>query len=83
MDHSTAEIIEALKKLIPGDPKCPLCGHSQWAIQEGTFGFSHSVEIPGAAMHVSRAMPSVALVCTICGNTHFINVAVLFSEGTR
>jgi transcription elongation factor Elf1 len=76
MKASTDQIVKALLKKLPKEPSCQLCSNSEWAVQSGTFGFSHS----GSSSYSAHAMPSIALVCQICGNTYFINATVLFSE---
>lgn len=69
-------IITALNKKIPG-AVCPLCKVSNWAVQPSVF-YHHEEFRSGSTTAISaRSLPTAALVCQNCGNTHFISLAVL------
>jgi hypothetical protein len=44
-------------------------------VQDGIFYFQQEVQADFAT-GLSRTLPSVAVVCQNCGNTHFVNLAV-------
>jgi hypothetical protein len=55
-------VIASLQRKAP-NARCPLCGISNWAVHDGVIYFH-------------QALPSVAVVCQNCGNTHFVSLAV-------
>lgn len=69
-------LIIALNKKIPG-ALCPLCKVSNWAVQPSVF--YHHEEFRGEVTTAvsARSLPTAALVCQNCGNTHFISLAIL------
>ena len=67
-------VIASLQRNAP-NARCPLCGISNWAVQDTVFYFHHEVH-PGFTTGGSRTLPSVAVVCQNCGNTHFVSIAV-------
>jgi hypothetical protein len=71
----TRRVIEALDTKIPNS-KCPLCHNSAWAVQYETVTFNLQV-ISTYATSYGKGLPCAALVCTVCGNTQFINLNVL------
>jgi hypothetical protein len=44
-------------------------------VQDGIFYFQQELQADFTT-GVSRTLPSVAVVCQNCGNTHFVNLAV-------
>jgi hypothetical protein len=68
-------VLAALNRKIP-QPTCPLCGVSSWAVQDGIFTFHQEIKTQYVSS-IGRGLPCAALVCQNCGNTHFINLAVL------
>jgi hypothetical protein len=78
MAEFQSKVIAALQRSIPGS-KCPLCGHSDWAVQGGVYWFKESIRTPFAESN-APALPSAAMVCKVCGNTHFINLQILGPE---
>jgi hypothetical protein len=74
-----AKIIAALQQKIPA-ARCPLCRNSDWDVQPGTFSFHHQFRAGYTTSSTMSAHPCAAMVCKICGNTHFISIAVLAPE---
>jgi hypothetical protein len=69
-------IIIAISKKAPG-AVCPLCKVSNWAVQPSIF-YHHEEFSSGSTTAISaRSLPTAALVCQNCGNTHFISLTVL------
>ena len=66
-------VIASLQRNAP-NARCPLCGISNWAVLDSVVYFHQ--EHAGFTTGVSRTLPSVAVVCQNCGNTHFVSVAV-------
>ena len=69
-------IIVAFSKKV-ASPVCPLCKVSNWAVQPSIF-YHHEEFSSGSTTAISaRSLPTAALVCQNCGNTHFISLTVL------
>jgi hypothetical protein len=71
-----AKVIEALQRKIPS-PKCPLCQSVDWDVPAGAFTFHYQIRSQGSVSIMSNAHPCAAMICKVCGNTHFISLAVL------
>jgi hypothetical protein len=58
---------------------CPICGHSEWGLQQGgvVFLILQSPDAGGSLVLGGPTLPSVALVCGRCGNTQLLNLLVL------
>lgn len=72
-----AKISAALNQKTGGQKPCVICGQiNKWTILD-----SYSVPIlgldPGGPHFFGASLPLVPLVCTNCGNTHFINLRIL------
>ena len=67
-------VIASLQRKAP-NARCPLCGISNWAVHDGVIYF-HQEAHAGFTTDVSRTLPSVAVVCQNCGNTHFVSLAI-------
>jgi hypothetical protein len=53
---------------------CPLCRHENWILTNGFLVMLITEEVPFHVDEAHKAILTVALSCTTCGNTHFINV---------
>jgi len=56
---------------------CPICGHANWSLQ--TYGLVYLVMQSGAGVLElgGPSLPSIALICTTCGDTQLLNAFVL------
>jgi hypothetical protein len=75
-------VITELNKKIPG-AKCPLCGVTNWAVQPSTFYHHEEFRSGSTTASSARSLPTAALVCQNCGNTHFISLAILVRDNVR
>ena len=65
---------------------CTVCGHTTWTIADAVVTLPGQAHL-GAVTPGGRVLPSAALVCDNCGNTHLLNLLVLglghlFEEGS-
>ena len=56
--------------------RCPLCGNLKWTLVEGFVYVTLQPDFAGTYVGTG-GLPSVALVCANCGNTHLLNLVVL------
>ena len=73
------KVIQALADKMP-DAVCPLCKSPDWNVQLGTSYLPLKTESASGASWAQNALPGVALICGNCGNTHFLNLRVLFPD---
>ena len=70
------QISSAIQAKAPQVNRCPICLNQDWSLQDG-------FAVPGIQDNISRiviggpVLPSVVIVCTNCGNTHFLNALIL------
>ena len=57
---------------------CPMCGHNNWAISPDMATLVNLDEKWGIQLG-GKIMPLVAITCSNCGNTVFVNPLVLKS----
>jgi hypothetical protein len=62
---------------------CPLCGKSEWAVHDGMFYHHQEIKAENITAISGRELPCAALVCKVCGNTHFISLEVLAPDLVR
>ncbi len=74
------KIIEAINAKIGTTFRCPLCQHSDWQVQLGTTFLPLKVQSQYGNSYSANALPNAALICTVCGNTHLLNLFVLLPE---
>ncbi len=55
---------------------CAVCGHKAWTLADGmlTLPVRDSLDVLNSG---DRVLPSAAIVCDNCGNTHLLNLLVL------
>jgi hypothetical protein len=73
-------VIAALKRKLVEDAVCPFCSNSKWGVQPGVYRIRQYVKTSSGESS-GDALPSAALVCMVCGNTHFMNLIVLGDAG--
>ena len=67
-------IAEAIKKVAP-KAKCPLCQTEKFTLANAFFLFPVQNELPQKSFVIGGpGMPCVAITCTTCGNTFFLNI---------
>ena len=72
MDVNQERINQYLSRIDPA--ACPLCGNEHWNLTSKVF---QAIEYEGRSMLAGRAVfPVVALSCTRCGYTRFVNAFV-------
>lgn len=69
------KIIEKLNQRAP-TAICPVCQRDRWTLSDGLTMFILQEQVPGIVIG-GPVMPCIAIVCTNCGNTHFLNLFVL------
>jgi hypothetical protein len=69
-------IIRTVRERVGSDLRCPLCGNTTWTATEG-FAVIYGQERLDRSPTPDQGLPSIPLVCTRCGNTHFLNIFVL------
>ena len=57
--------------------RCPLCGNQRWTLANGFVYVTLQPDFGGVYVGGTGGLPSVALVCTNCGNTHLLNLVTL------
>jgi hypothetical protein len=76
-DEQRAAVANAINDRCHGRlSKCNLCGRGQWSLVDGLILLNLSEDINSVRIGGPVA-PVVALVCSECGNTIFINVLTL------
>lgn len=74
------KVIEALAEKIEMGMRCPLCQVDDWNVQIGTTFLPLRTESPNGSSWNQQALPSAALICGNCGNTHLLNLSVLLPD---
>lgn len=72
-------VIEALKVKAP-DTTCPLCHTNRWNVVPGTLLLGLKSSSQYGSSYIQNGLPSVAIVCLHCGNTHLLNLSVLLPD---
>ncbi|HBB88991.1 MAG TPA: hypothetical protein DC047_15405 [Blastocatellia bacterium] len=74
-------IITALTGKLPNQRlgPCALCGTAAWFPSDGFVLISVTMDAPNLVFG-GPALPSIALICSNCGNTHLLNLKVLGLE---
>lgn len=69
-----ARLLERIpnRKMLP----CVICAQTQWSLEEGFVTLVLGAE-PGKIYLEGGALPNVALMCRVCGNTHLLNLLAL------
>lgn len=75
-DAQMARIEAAVRARITGSTRCPLCGHNTWNIGRDLAQVPIQRLFPDV-LGPPRNYPGIALICQVCGNTHFLNALVL------
>jgi len=76
----TDAVLVALRQRNADSRQCSVCGNRKWIVQ--TDGLVYLVmstpPVPYPTWRPSDpSLPSIAIVCAVCGNTHLLNVFVL------
>lgn len=71
-----ARVLDRVNEVLQ-NPVCPLCQHSEWTVADGFTVFPLGPTSNKLELGAGPVMPSVVLVCTTCGNSHFLNAKVL------
>ena len=73
-----ARVVEALVAKLPDRRlgACSLCGTLKWTLVDAIVVTHTQEEFPKIVLG-GQSLPSIALVCTNCGNTHLLNLLVL------
>ena len=66
-----AMVMSWLNRKWAGTKQCVICAHNNWTVAEHLV--TPTVTKPGGGMIVGPSYPSVIVICTTCGNTHFFN----------
>jgi hypothetical protein len=69
-------IIERLEERTKGSKPCSVCGQDDWMVQ-AKFAAITLTKDANRLVLGGESMPTVPLICTNCGNTHFLNLLVL------
>jgi hypothetical protein len=72
MESFQDRFIAAINERI-ANSKCPLCGSSDWNVEDGVYLFRKHVRNEGGESW-AFALPSAALVCNICGDIQFVSL---------
>ena len=72
-------VIEALNIKAP-DTTCPLCHTKRWNVVAGTTLLGLKSSSAYGSSYTQNGLPSVAIVCLNCGNTHLLNLTVLLPD---
>jgi|SRR5579862_1204756 len=75
-------LLAAIQERTGGQKPCVLCGHTQWTVNTAFTAIQVSKNpLETVLGGPGQAMPTVAMICTHCGNTHLLNLLVLgFTE---
>jgi hypothetical protein len=76
LSQSDLEKISSWLKEKCGIPRCFMCGNARWSINNVTtlqIGFN----VHTTRFHYGQGLPLFSVTCTTCGNTVFLNPAVL------
>ena len=80
-DEVGSRVLAAIQAKTGGQKACVLCGHVQWTVNTAFSPIQVGSSPTEATFASGKAMPTVAMICTHCGNTHLLNLLVLgFSE---
>jgi predicted nucleic-acid-binding Zn-ribbon protein len=71
-----SRIISFLTIKLGTTPKCPLCGNTEWTVNDHYFALSLSSH-PSQLQLNGPMQPTIPIICSNCGNTHLINLLVL------
>lgn len=69
-------IIAAIKEKAPQFGRCVICGQANWSLQDGFVTPTLQSNLKSVTLG-GTVLPSIALTCSNCGNTHLLNVIVL------
>ncbi len=58
------------------ESKCSVCGQEEWTLSDGLVYFPLQENIRSVSWE-GRGMPCVAMICSTCGNTQFLNAITL------
>ena len=74
-DDMRKEILAALTAKAPS-PRCPLCGHTNWQLNDGFVFFVLQKNLDQLNLS-GQGIPGVSISCGQCGNTQFLNAITL------
>jgi hypothetical protein len=73
-------VIQKLTEKTGGMHPCPVCGHAAWTVGNQYVVISLSPQ-PTEIHMGGPVYPTIAIICSNCGNTHLINMLILgFSQ---
>ncbi|HEV3040253.1 MAG TPA: hypothetical protein VHA33_20990 [Candidatus Angelobacter sp.] len=70
-------IVQKLVEKIGTNKACPMCGRSGWLVNDGLVLLTLQSPAQAAITIGGKALPSLTITCTTCGNTVFLNVFTL------
>lgn len=70
-------ILGAMRERVPNWQPCAVCAQSNWQVIDGLVRIAVADDLTGPAGLGPRAMPLVAVMCNICGNTVLLNLMIL------
>ena len=70
------EILAAISARAPMPGACSICRTGQWTLSDG-FVFFPTQDSAGSYVIGGPVLPNIALICSHCGNTVFLNLLVL------
>lgn len=71
------KIAEKLDERVGDFAFCAICGRREWAFQDGIFSVRrHSQEVDDPEEE-DQFMLLIGVSCKNCGNTHFLDIAIL------
>lgn len=69
-------LVKAIQEKTGGQKPCSICGRQQWSVSTQFTAVTVSND-PRAIQLGGTILPSVPIICSHCGNTHFLNLLVL------
>lgn len=78
------KISAALERIFPEPPKCSLCGHQKWSINERFVSpviVHYDQESTGWGADFSVMHPCIFLHCMHCGNSQMLSASILDIDG--
>lgn len=75
-EEQRKEVIDTIRGKAPSFGPCVICGHTVWVLQDGFVMPALQDEV-GVMRLGGTTLPSIAITCQHCGNTHMLNVIVL------
>ena len=78
-EDQNARIIAAVEKVAGRNLACWICRNETWQLVDGVINQPlHDINDPFSSLRPSGpALPSIAVICTRCGNTVYLNLFTL------